>query len=298
MLLIFYLILDLKKNTTSVFSKPLKICNHTHLPQIAIFGSSVSEVGFDCDVIASATQKTVYNFSLNGTRFLQCKGLIDELSATSPNTTTVILCESIFSFKKLDAVNDIERFLPCIFNKNVYQSLYNLQPELTFKCRYVPFYKYIVASNNYYAQSIIGWKNFIKHYNPVDSLNGQVRVYRNWAADQDSIWENAKTIPVVIDSNIVLSYKQTINNLVKNNKKVIITIPPMYMPKGQKIVDITEFRNTLKSLANNISVFYFDFSESMINKKYFYNAHHLNALGATVFSKAFTDSLQFMQIVK
>ncbi|MCX6210457.1 MAG: hypothetical protein NTZ59_13405 [Bacteroidetes bacterium] len=177
----------IRQNTTSVFAKPIKICNNINAPSIAIFSSSVGEMGYDCDIIESTLHQTAYNFSLNGTRFLQYKGLIDELSNSSKNTKIVVLSEAIFSFEKLKAVNEIERFLPCISNNNVYKSLHNIQPDLTFKCRYIPFYKYIAASSNYYLNSFIGLKNFISHKKNIDSLKGQTRVYRNWEADQDTI---------------------------------------------------------------------------------------------------------------
>lgn len=36
---------------------------------------------------------------------------------------------------------------------------------------------------------------------------------------------------------------------------------------------------------------YFDFSETMVDKKYFYNAGHLNANGARIFSTMLADTL-------
>ncbi len=287
----------IKKNATNVFAKPNKICNNIDLPQIAVFSSSVGEMGYDCNVIANAANKSVYNFSLNGTRFMQYKGLIDELNRISKTTEIVVLSEAFFTFKKSNSINNIERYLPCISNDNIYNSLHNLQPDLSFKCRYVPFYKYIVASNNYYLQSFIGWKNYLTHKKSIDSLKGQTKVYRNWEADQDSIWKYAKQIPVDIDSEIVNIYKKTIDNLVANNKKVVIAIAPIYMPKGQTIIDFTQFRKTLQSMADNKNIFFLDFSESMVDKKYFYNVQHMNAYGASVYSKRFADSLAQLKIV-
>lgn len=281
----------INKNKTCVFAKPNKICRNDDLPQIAIFSSSVGEMGYDCNVLENITHKSVYNFSLTGARFLQYKGMVDELNAVSNKTEIVVLSESIFSFEKLKAINDIERFLPCISNNNVYKSLYKLQPELSFKCRYIPFYKYIVASNNYYLQSMIGWKNYLAHKKNIDSLKGQTKIYRNWEADQDNIWKNAKPIAIKIDKEIVTEYVKTVNELVNGGKTVFIALTPMYLPKEQKIVDLTELRKTLKSIADDRKIFFVDYSETMVDKKYFYNAHHLNAYGAKAFSKMFADSL-------
>ena len=261
------------------------------LPQIAFFGSSVGEMGFDCRTIERITKKSAYNFSLTGTNFSQYEGLINAVNIPNNNVKVVVLAETIFSFNKINAITDIERYLPNISNKAIYQNLYNIQPDLAFKCRYIPFYKYITVSNKYYVQSIVGFKNWWQHKQLTDTLLGQIAVERKWEADQDSIWKYAKPIPVVIDNSVLNNYKKMIARLVANGKKVIITIPPIYMPQGQKIVDITQFRKTLASIANNKNIFFWDFSQSMVDKQYFYNVQHLNAFGAGTFCKAFADSL-------
>jgi hypothetical protein len=121
---------------------------------------------------------------------------------------------------------------------------------------------------------------------------GQIAVNRKWEADQDSLWKYAKPIPVLIDTAVLDIYKKTVSQLVASGKKVVITIPPIYMPKGQKIVDLTEFRKTLQKIAKDEKAVFWDFSESMVDKQYFYNVQHLNAIGASKFSSVFADSLR------
>ena len=81
----------------------------------------------------------------------------------------------------------------------------------------------------------MGWKNFIAKKIISDTLLGQTKVNRKWQTDQDSILKYMQPISVAIDSEILVTYKQTINNLVANGKKIVITIQPMYMQKEQKI---------------------------------------------------------------
>ncbi len=280
----------LKKNKTGYYGKVNKIFKNDSLPQVAIFSSSVGEMGFDCSVLSPKLKKSVYNFSLSGTRFMQYKSMIDEVNTIQNNIEYVVLAEAIFSLEKISALTELERFLPYITNENIYSSFYTIQPDLVFKARYIPFYKYIAVSNQYYLQSALGWKKSFKKQNN-DTLLGQIKVTRNWEADQDTIWKYATPIPINIDSAVFSVYKKAVETLVKNNKKVIVVVPPIYMPKGQTIVDITNFRKTLSSIADNKNVFYFDFSESMVDKKYFYNVLHLNATGAAKFSNAFADSV-------
>lgn len=281
----------LKKNNKGYYGKINKIIQKKSLPEVAFFSSSVGEMGFDCKVLEKELNKSVYNFSFAGTTFIQYKGLFDEINQPNNNTKVVVLGETIFSLNKMDALTEIERFLPYIQNENVYNSLYEIQPDLAFKSRYVPFYKYIAVSGTYYKQSLMGWKNFITKKSNRDSLMGQTVVTRKWEADQDSIWKYAKPIPIIIDTSVLNTFNILVDKLVANGKKVVVVFPPLYMPKGQKIIDVTEIRKTLSSIADNKNIFYFDFSEFMVDKKYFYNVLHLNATGASEFSSAFADSV-------
>lgn len=287
-----FLTAGLKKNTTGYYGKVNKIFKKDNLPQLAIFSSSVGEMGFDCSVLSTKVKKSCYNFSLSGTRFMQYKSLIDEINTTQNDIEYVVLAEAIFSLEKISALTELERFLPYLENENIYNNFSNVQPDLVFKSRYIPFYKYITVSSKYYIQSCVGWKKSFQKRNNNDTLLGQIKVNRKWESDQDTIWKYAKPIPINIDSTVFNIYKQTVKKLVQNHKKIVIVIPPIYMPKGQKIVDITNFRKTLSSICDNKNIFYFDFSESMVNKKYFYNVLHLNATGSALFSSMFADSLK------
>jgi len=282
----------LRKNKTRYFGKLNKICNKDSLPQIAIFGSSVGEMGFDCKIIQSSLNKSTYNFSLTGTRFMQYRSLINEINKPKNNVEIVVLSEVIFSLQEVKAITEIGRFMPYISNKNIYNSLYRIQPDLTFKSRYIPFYKYIAVTPDYYIQSFVGWKSSFINKQLTDTMLGQIAVNRKWEADQDSLWKYAKPIPILIDTAVLEVYRKTVSQLVANGKKVIITIPPIYMPKGQKIVDLTEFRKTLQQIAKNEKAVFWDFSEAMVDKQYFYNVQHLNATGASKFSLIFADSLK------
>lgn len=287
----FTITAGLKNNQKGYYGKMRKICKNENLPRVAIFSSSVGEMGFDCKVLEKETNKSWYNFSLSGTTFKQYVGLIHEVNKPDNNIGTVVLGEVIFTFQDNPAINELERYLPYIDNDNVYKSLYSVQPDLAFKSRHIPFYKYIATSKEYYYNSLQGLKSLVFRKKNTDSLLGQIRVNRTWEKDQDSILSQLTHMDIVIDTNILRQYKETVQQLVANNKKVIITIPPFYLPSWQRVIDMTEFRNTLKSMADNKNVFYWDFSVSMVDKQNFYNVLHLNTSGAAKFSKMFADSV-------
>ena len=182
--------------------------------------------------------------------------------------------------------------MPYIKNKNIYNSLAAIDSELAYKSRYIPFYRFIAATNHYYSSSLRGVKHMIKGSKKnLDTLLGYLPVKAGWNKLEDDFIANTLHIDIIIDSNIVNEYTKCVAGLRKKGRKVIITIPPIYIPKGQKIVDLEPYRNTLKIIAQKTNSIFWDFSESMVDKKFFHNIDHLNTYGAMVFSNVFSDSL-------
>ncbi len=280
------------KSRTGQLGKINKICAHDQLPEIAIFGSSVGEIGINAPLIQQQTNKTIYNFSIDGTRFTQYKGLIDELSIKNDKTKLVILSETYFSFARVDALTVLERYLANISNNNVYNSLYSIQPDLVWKCRYVPFYKYTTVSHIFYMSALDGWKRFFGTQ-PIDSLLGFTPVYRDWELDQDKMLQTVKSFAIEIDSSIVESYKQCIRNLTSKGINVVIIIPPIYSEYSKKITDFGPLRKALAEISKETNCTFWDFTCIAISehKSYFFNTNHLNNKGAAVFSTILADSI-------
>jgi len=229
---------------------------------------------------------------------MQYKGLINELIASNNKTEIIVMAETVAALDRIEAISELEVYLPFISNENIYNSLYSIQPDLIFKSRYVPFYKYITVSEKYYLQSLSGWKNWALNKKFEDTLLGQHPLYKKWTPEEDSLIKYMKPFLVTIDNSVLSIYKKTLDQIVTSNKKVVIVIPPIYLPTGQTLLDLSQFRKTLSSLADNKNIYYFDFSEFMVDKKYFYNVLHLNATGAVVFSNAFADSLNKLVLKK
>ncbi len=270
-----------------------KIVNHSIDPDIIVFGSSVSEVGVSSRIIQAGTGASVFNCSLNGTRFMQYKGMIDEFISYSKNNKYVILVETYFSFEKTDALAFIDRYLAHINNQYLFNSLYAIQPDLAWKCRYVPFYKYVAATHVYYKNAVIGWKNFIKKTQSDTSL-GYAPVDSDWQSDADEAIKNTPHFDISIDGPTAECYRETVQELEKRGKKVIIVLMPMYTEMLKRVTDLTPLRNKLNEMSSATGARFLDFSTSGLcaEKQFFYNSNHLNRPGSVVFSAVLADSLK------
>lgn len=289
MLFAIQTVLDVGARRTyySHFGKVNRIVEDCPKPEIAIFGSSVSEVGIDPRVLKSSTGMTCFNYSIDGTRFIQLRGLLEEFAAHSDSCKVVILTEFLGTFTKANQLNEFQRFLAHVNKERIYSSLLNIQPDLVWKTRYIPFYKFIVMEHPYYKASALGWLNIlgIRRGDPQDSLYGYTPKDISWGPNVDSSNRHSKQLVVEIDEDVVQDYKRVLESLTAKGLKVVIVIPPI-QKDGREIIDgIDRFVKKMRDFEGE-NVHLLDLSEAEMtnNKEYFYNNSHVNSKGAALFS--------------
>lgn len=289
-----------KQGKKDQIGKVNQLMSHQINPQLICFGSSVGEVGFNSRIVSEKLKKSVYNCSIDGTSYIQYKGLIEEFVNYSNNNELIVFMESYFTFQNPKQVSSLERYIAHLNNVNLYKSLANQQPDLLWKCKYVPFYQFIPVTHVFYKNSVKGWLSFIKGSEEIDSLQGQTPVYRSWEADQDEFLESGKSFTIALDDEVISTYIKDLLSLKKQGKKVVIVFPPVY--RGLEKSGLTDFgpiRNKFKMISAQTGFPFIDFTESEMSndKVYFYNSNHLNSVGADIFSASLSDSLILNRIV-
>jgi hypothetical protein len=281
-----------RKSNYSWYNKVNLIMEHQADPEIAVFGSSVGEVGIDAPEIHRVTSRSIYNFSIDGTRFSQYRGLIAQLNQYTSRCRLVVLAETFFSLTPVDQLTEVDRYMAYIDNENIYTPLHDIQPELTWKLRYVPFYKFTAMKHPYYKASIYGWRQFISGASAPDSSLGYTPKYMSWEPGLDEENRIAKPITVVVEENATEDYRATISKLVGKGMKVLIVLPPIYKDGLTRLVNIDGLRKTFSSMSGE-GVSFVDYSicDLSSNKEYFYNNSHLNASGAKAFAAYLTRDI-------
>ncbi len=277
-----------------------QIMSHQINPQIICFGSSVGEVGFNARIVSEKLKKSVFNCSIDGTSYIQYKGLIEEYANYSSANELFVFMESYFTFQNPKQVSSLERYIAHLDNRSLYLSLANQQPDLLWKCKYVPFYQFIPVTHIYYKNFIKGWISYVKGITEIDSLMGQTPVNRSWEADQDEFLKSGKSFTIALNEEVINTYIKDLLILKKQGKKVVIVLPPVF--KGleeNKLTDFKPIRSKFKMISAQTGFPFLDFTESEISnsKMYFYNSNHLNSIGADIFSAALSDSLMLHRIV-
>ncbi len=294
LLLDFIIEKGVKRSEISWTGKVNKICSQKNEPQIAIFGSSVGEVGISPMILSRELKKNVYNFSIDGTPFIQYEGLIKEFLNKNEKTEIIVLAEAYFSLSPKNEITEIQRYLANINNDNVYNSLLYIQPDLAWKCRYLPLYKYITTDQTYFMNAFDGYKRYFSGNELIDSNFGQRPVDRNWEVDEDLKIKESKYFDIIIDSQIVNKYDSILKKTKKKNKKTVIVLMPVFTMVSKKYTNLEPVRKALYNLAKNNNVKFLDFTtlELCNQKEYFYNSNHLNRKGASIISNILADSIR------
>jgi hypothetical protein len=257
-------------------------------PEIAIFGSSVAYLHYNPKVITDITQKTSYNFGLEGTALIQYKGLLNEYLEYS-KSEVIILSGTYTEFSNREEIYEFDKYAPYLDRSNIYNALFDIDPALTWKMKYLPFYDFVYF-NNEYRKILIGQhyvSDFVSNdYNGFESHNF------GW---MEKDWMSADALPPVaqISEESLKSYNEVISEATKKGKKVVLVLAPIFIEGQAQIKNLDEVRFAYQSLTGE-NVHFLDFSRHSIskNKNYFYNYTHLNTKGANKFSEEFSKSLK------
>jgi hypothetical protein len=272
------------------------IIDHELDPEIAIFGSSVSVNGIDPRIIQLKTNKSCYNQSIIATFYNQYKCLLNEFNTYSQKNQIIVLVESIYSFEPKDKVSYLDYYLANFSNENIYNACHGIEPDLSWKIRYIPFYSFIPATSLYYKFAFKGWRNFIYGNHEIDSLRGYSPMNRGWEANKINETDSIIKFKININYNIINDYKNNIMYMNRLGKKVVIVFPPIFKEKINQYTDIKPLISVLKDVASSTNSIFLDFSSSQISsdKANFFNVNHLNLFGSKLFSNQLADSINII----
>jgi len=265
------------------------LMQHRVDPELAIFGASNGLADLDAPAIEEATGERTFNFSMDGTPFVQYQVLIRELAASYPSCRHVVLAETFMTFLGLPALRTPGKYLPYLGSPSVYPVFREIDPTLALRARYVPFYSFIVADQDYYKASLRGYLTLLGHP-PANSE-------RQGFMPKDAVWaeptQAAQTAAAVADDfsesePVVRAFSEAIALLNRSGKQVFVVVTPLQADCLGAFPRFERHREKLRSLVGTGNVF-LDYTHDPLasDKANFYNCGHLNARGAAALSRVF-----------
>ena len=99
---------------------------------------------------------------------------------------------------------------------------------------------------------------------------------------------------MTIDSAITRQFENYLSDCRKMNIKMIFVYTPEYIDGQHFVVNRNEIMQLYRNISRNYNVPFYDYSNDSLcfQKKYFYNASHLNKEGSFLFTDAFINDLK------
>ena len=277
------------------FSGEFEVWNQVYesesTPDIAIYGSSRAWTHFDPEIIENKTGKTVYNYGLDGHNFWLQYLRHHELSKYNKQSALIVLSVDVFSLQKRKDLFNYNQFLPyMLWDRDIfkYTSSYEGFQLIDYA---IPLYRYYGKSRA--RQSILD-EITSKGCSQPKRKNGFKAQKKYWSKDFEKALKNKKFYEAELHKPSIALFEKFILECKRNGIQLILVYSPEYY-EGQKYMkNRNEIITIFKNFAKLYDLDYMDYSNSSLcsEKKYFYNATHLNKLGATLFSQKFANDLK------
>lgn len=258
---------------------------------IVIYGSSRAWRQINPTMISNNLKMSTFNLGIDGHNFwLQ---YLRHTLLLENNTKPKIIIHSldIFTLEKNKDLYNPDQFLPYMLRdkelKNAIES-YNGFSIFDYEIPLIRYFGKLDAIKTVIKLIIKPQSNIIER---IKGYQGQVQ---SWNSDFDKARFTMKYYEVKIDTASMILFDRYLNECKANNIKIIFVYPPEYI-EGQKFI---KNRNKLIALYTKFSKKYcipfYDYSDNSMSyqKKYFYNAIHLNKLGAELFTNELIEKLK------
>lgn len=289
-----YLSSNLRKSTTFVTGE-YSVWNDIYASKINadvfIYGASRA-LNLNPQIIKDSLDMDCYNLGLNGLGFWHIYLRHRELMKYNPAPKVIIFSIDIGSLVKGENLFQQDQFLPYMLgNKTMYKYLCDVN-GFSFFDYYIPLIRYC------------GRRNAIQEAvkcslgdDPQLLLRkkGYMESDEGWNEDFEKAHATYGTIRRISDPTSVALFDKLLAECMEKDIKVILVNSPEYI-EGQLFVENrAEIINTYIEFARKYNLLFLDYSddEMCFEKKYFYNAQHLNKFGSEIFNLKLIGDLKY-----
>jgi len=259
--------------------------------ELLIFGSSRAWIHIDANMISDSLGILSYNLGIDGHNFWLQNLRYRELLKCNKKPKYIILSLDYFTLKKNEELYNSEQFLPyMLWNKDIKNATISYKgfSTLDYEIPLIRFY----GNHDAVENSI---RYFTGHLsNPITRIRGYQGREENWNSDFDNAKSTMKSLEIKLDNPTIILFENFLKECKSNNIKLIFVYTPEYI-EGQKFVsNRAQIMELYNRYSKEYEIPFYDFSNDSISydKKYFYNASHLNKVGSQIFTKKLIDTLK------
>ncbi|MFM9826122.1 hypothetical protein [Flavobacterium sp.] len=256
---------------------------------IVIYGSSRAWVHISPLMISNSLNVSVYNLGIDGHNFWLQYLRHTLLLKYNVKPKMIILSLDVFTLQKIDNLYNSDQFLPyMLWDESIKESTisYNSFNSLDYE---IPLLRYLGRSKAINASFSIN-----KSDKKIERIRGYQAKDRQWNSDFDKAKKAMKNYEKPLDIGSVILFEQFLNECKSKDIKLLFVYSPEYI-EGQKFVkNRGEIISLYEKYSKKYNIPFYNYSNDSLShdKKYFYNATHLNKTGAELFTKRLIDSLK------
>lgn len=257
---------------------------------VVVYGSSRAMVHMDPDILSDSLHTSCYNLGINGHNFWLQYLRHQELLKYNKKPKLIIHSVDVFTLVKRPDLFNLDQFLPYMMDhKEVDKAIESYKGY-----NYYDFHLPLVRYTGKYKTIGRIFRSMI-HPTAVDSGR-----YRGFSA-QDHSWNDdlAKAkrrftdFKVDLDSASIALFDKYIRECKADGIDIVIVYTPEYIEGQEFVKNRAEIMNTFRMFADKYKLRFLDYSDDPLSfeKKYFYNASHLNKTGAELFTSKLAHDL-------
>jgi hypothetical protein len=260
---------------------------------IVIYGSSRAWVHFDPAMMREQLHLSAYNLGVDG-HYFSLQYLRHQLLLKSNHPPKIIIHSvDAFTLQKRKDLYNAEQFLPYLLDDEEMQKTIIHFEGFDALAYAVPLVRYY-GNKEALRCAFEMW--LAPQQNKVERVNGYQGQDRVWNNEFDDAKKQMEKYEVQIDSLTVAHFETYIKDCKSRNIKIVFVYSPEYI-EGQKFITNRQVVIDLYAKwSKEYEMPFYDFSKDSIclDKKYFYNAMHLNKMGSSIFTQKLIDEMKCM----
>ena len=243
--------------------------------EIVIMGSSRAWTQYSPVILDSILHSDSYNLGIDG-RSINSQ-ILRYNTYKRLNVTPKIIIQNIdmMTLDKDNAYNR-EQFFPYFYDRLFRQEVCELE-QLSFADKHIPGFRYAG-----YFHKLLSWMGVLKPEN-YTLTKGYYGFDIPW---DSSNFEKITELIYAKDSQAISAFDTYLSKARAENIQVVFVYAPVYIGATEKIKNIEGMYHMYDSIAQKyaIPILDFNYDPMSYDTTYFYNATHLNRVGAELFS--------------
>lgn len=258
---------------------------------ILIYGSSRAWVHFDATKIGNSLHMPAYNLGIDGHHF-RLQYLRHELALEhNPKPKLIIQALDDLTLVQRPDLYNPDQFLPyMLWNSKI--------KDATMRYEGYNIYDYEIPLVRYYGKLDAFKQVRALELHPEKNIPQRIRGYQGadqkWNSDLNKAKSTLQDFHVKTDPDNILLFEKYLKECHTKNIKVVLVFSPQYIEGRNLIANHEEIIGIYKKFSKKYKIPFYDYSNDTISmqKKYFYNAMHLNKTGSQLFTEKLIRRLQ------